>query len=89
METMDTSNPPLVYIVDDDLSVRAALADLLATIGLIVKTFTTASELLEALRNIERKPSDRPNCLILDVRMPGTSCEIQRRRSYHLHDRSR
>ena len=73
METMDTSNPPLVYIIDDDSSVRAALADLLATIGLIVKTFTTASELLEALRNIERKPSDRPNCLILDVRMPGIS----------------
>jgi FixJ family two-component response regulator len=73
METMDTSNPPLVYIIDDDSSVRAALADLLATIGLVVKTFTTASELLEAFRNVERKPSDRPNCLILDVRMPGIS----------------
>jgi FixJ family two-component response regulator len=73
MITMDTSTSPLVYVVDDDSSVLAAIADLLATIGLVVKTFPSASDLLGAFQSIERRPWDRPSCLILDVRMPGIS----------------
>jgi FixJ family two-component response regulator len=73
METVNTSDPPLVYIIDDDSSVREALADLLATDGLAVKTFASASELLRSLRDIRHERPPRPNCLILDVRMPGIS----------------
>jgi FixJ family two-component response regulator len=71
MNTTDTCDSPIVYVVDDDPSVLAAIADLLATIGLVARTFSSASELLRAFQNIERRPSDRPSCLILDVRMPG------------------
>jgi FixJ family two-component response regulator len=70
---MDTSTASLVYVVDDDSCLRAAIAELLATIGLLVKTFASASDLLASFHNLGRKSSDRPSCLILDVRMPGIS----------------
>jgi FixJ family two-component response regulator len=73
MNTTDTPASPLVYVVDDDSSVVVAIADLLSTIGLVVKTFASASDLLAALQTIERKPGECPSCLILDVRMPGIS----------------
>lgn len=73
MNTTDAAIPPVVYVVDDDSSVATAVADLLATIGLVVKTFASASDLLGALQSLERRPLDRPSCLILDVRMPGIS----------------
>ncbi|WP_414615003.1 response regulator transcription factor [Stenotrophomonas pavanii] len=58
---------PIVYVVDDDPSVRAALEDLLASMGLQVRTFASTQAFLE--HDLE----DAPACLVLDVRMPGQS----------------
>ncbi|WP_414491810.1 response regulator transcription factor [Stenotrophomonas maltophilia] len=64
---------PIVYVVDDDPSVRAALEDLLASMGLQVRAFTSTQAFLEHERE------DTPACLVLDVRMPGQSgLEFQR-----------
>src|ERR1700741_5374604 len=64
---------PIVFVVDDDPSVRETLADLIASIGLSVLTFKSAREFLES-----RRP-DAPACLVLDVRLPGLSgLELQR-----------
>ena len=58
---------PLVIVVDDDESVRLALVELMESVGLDVVSFGSTSELLEA------DLTDRPGCLVLDVRMPGLS----------------
>jgi FixJ family two-component response regulator len=58
---------PVVFIVDDDVSVREALKNLLRSVGLRVETFGTAQEFLSSQR------SDAPGCLVLDVRLPGLS----------------
>ncbi|USI74672.1 response regulator transcription factor [Sphingomonas morindae] len=58
---------PIVYIVDDDPSIRAALEDLLASVGLAATLFGSTRAFLEAA------PADAPGCLVLDVRMPGQS----------------
>jgi FixJ family two-component response regulator len=58
---------PLVLIVDDDEAIREALTDLLRSVGIEARSFASTRELLEAA------PSDRPGCLILDVRLPGLS----------------
>lgn len=57
----------MIYIVDDDSSVRASLQDLLASVGLASMAFGSAREFMEA------ELPDAPACLILDVRMPGLS----------------
>lgn len=63
-----------VYVVDDDVSVREALKNLLRSIGLKVETFSTANEFLT------KKDLFGPGCLILDVRLPGLSgLELQRK----------
>jgi FixJ family two-component response regulator len=56
-----------VFVVDDDPSVRQALARLLRSAGCRVETFASADEFLG------RTPGAVAGCLILDVRMPGTS----------------
>lgn len=58
---------PLVIIVDDDTSVREALADLILSAGYEPASFASTRELLES------DALDRPGCLVLDVRMPGSS----------------
>lgn len=58
---------PLVFVVDDDPSVRASLKFLVSTVGLSVETFDSADSFLH------RKPPDGPSCLVLDVRLPGLS----------------
>ncbi|WP_312785575.1 response regulator transcription factor [Stenotrophomonas indicatrix] len=58
---------PIVYVIDDDASVRAALEDLLASMGLQVRAFASTGEFLAHPRD------DAPSCLVLDVRMPGQS----------------
>ncbi|MDX8498008.1 response regulator transcription factor [Mesorhizobium sp. VK4C] len=58
---------PLVIIVDDDASVREALSELILSAGFLPVCFTSTRELLDA------DILDSPGCLILDVRMPGTS----------------
>jgi len=61
------SSEGTVFIVDDDLSMRRALARLCQSVGLNVKVFESAREFLES------GASDSPACLVLDVRMPGLS----------------
>jgi len=58
---------PIVYVIDDDPSVRAALEDLLASMGLQVRAFASTQAFLE------HELEDAPACLVLDVRMPGQS----------------
>jgi len=58
---------PLVLIVDDDTAVRAAIEELMLSVGIDAAGFGSTHELLEA------DLPDRPGCLILDVRMPGSS----------------
>ena len=59
--------PPIVFVIDDDASVRAALCSLIRSAGLRVEVFASASEFLATKR------TDGPSCLILDVRLPGVS----------------
>ena len=69
-----SQEPPAVFIVDDDISVREALENLLRSVGLRVETFGTAQEFLSS------RHSDAPGCLILDVRLPGLSgLDLQRK----------
>ena len=60
-----------IYIVDDDASVREALAWLLRTRRLPSESFDSAEAFEAALAS--RSPQRQPCCLLLDVRMPGTS----------------
>ncbi len=62
-----TAAEAMVYVVDDDDAVRVALKDLLESVGLNVETFPSGRDFLKAQR------TDIPACLILDVRLPGTS----------------
>ena len=64
-----TSTGPLVYLVDDDAAVLRAFARLLQAWGYRSRTFASAQEFLEARRD----PSEVPDCLLLDVHMPGLS----------------
>ena len=64
---------PIVYLVDDDASVRAAISSLIRSIGLDVATFASADAFLA------HPLGERPACLVLDVRLPGLSgLELQR-----------
>jgi len=58
---------PIVFVVDDDQSVREGIQSLLTSAGFSVDTFPTAKMFLNHPR------PDRPACVILDVRMPGLS----------------
>ena len=57
----------VVFVVDDDASVRSSLKFLLSTVGLQAETFDNADSFLRA------KCADVPSCLVLDVRLPGLS----------------
>jgi len=59
-----TNEKPLVHVVDDDASMRDALAGLFDSVGLQTTTYATAEDFLSA--NV----SDRPGCIVLDVRLP-------------------
>lgn len=64
---------PIVFVVDDDESVREALSSLIRSIGLRVESFSSAKEFLRHDR------PDLPACLVLDVRLPGLSgLDLQR-----------
>jgi FixJ family two-component response regulator len=60
-----TENQPIIYVLDDDNRVRAALSSLLSSLGLRVEAFASAGEYLQFV-----KP-DLPGCLILDLELPG------------------
>ena len=63
----------MVFVIDDDESIRESLKSLMRSVGLGVETFASAQEFLQSTR------PDVPACLILDVRMPGLSgLDLQR-----------
>jgi FixJ family two-component response regulator len=57
----------VVFVIDDDSSMRLALEDLVRSVGLEVRAFAAPQEFLQS------KPPDAPGCLVLDVRLPGMS----------------
>ena len=70
---MSKSATDMVFVIDDDQSIREALKSLIRSVGLSVETFASAQEFLQSPR------PDVPSCLILDVRMPGLSgLDLQR-----------
>lgn len=67
------SDTALVYVVDDDASVRTAIGRLLRSVGLEIQLFASATEFLAFTR------PERPGCVVLDVRMPRLSgLDLQR-----------
>lgn len=57
----------IVYVIDDDPSLRDALSSLFRSVGLDVRMFGSAAELMQG------KLSEAPSCLVLDIRLPGVS----------------
>ena len=67
------THSPFVCVVDDDALIRESLWNLFRSAGLRVQTFASAEDFLTS------RPSESPNCIVLDVRMPGiTGLELQR-----------
>jgi FixJ family two-component response regulator len=64
---MTTAAAPVVFVIDDDDLVRAAIQGMLKSVGLRSETFATAPEFLR------RNRPDGPSCLVLDVRLPGVN----------------
>jgi FixJ family two-component response regulator len=81
-----TKSPPeqssVVLIVDDDPSIRTALARLFKSVGFQTEVFASAADMLQS------KLPDTPSCLVLDVRLPGQSgLDFQSelvKRNYHI-----
>lgn len=74
MRGNSTNQRPTIFIVDDDSAVRDALKLLLRSVGQAVETYASAQEFLDSYG------TDRPGCLILDIRMPGISgLELQQK----------
>ncbi len=68
----------IVFVVDDDLSIREAIQSLVRLEGLRVETFATAQDFLR------RKRPDLPGCVVLDVELPGLSgLDLQRELAAH------
>ena len=68
----------VVFVVDDDSSVREAIKSLISLVGLRVETFETAQEFLQSKR------PDVPGCVVLDVELPGLSgLDLQRELAAH------
>lgn len=75
-------NDPCVHIIDDDSSVREALAFLLKSVGLLAQTFESAKAFLEQYQ------PEQAGCIVSDIRMPGMSGlalqqELLERQSVH------
>src|SRR6202165_4122306 len=62
---MTPAGAPMVFVIDDDALVRAAIQGMLKSVGLRSETFGTPQEFLRSKR------PDGPSCLVLDVRLPG------------------
>ena len=67
MQKPETPTAPIVFVIDDDGSIRAAISSLIRSVGLRVEVFASVSEFLA------HKRSSTTSCLILDVRLPGVS----------------
>ena len=69
-----TETDAVVFVVDDDASMRESLRNLIRSVGIRVELFASAQEFLRS------KHPDVPGCLVLDVRLPGLSgLDLQRR----------
>jgi FixJ family two-component response regulator len=66
-DDITSTEQPIVFVIDDDESMRRALTNLFQSVGLRVEVFGSASELLRS------KLPDVASCLVLDVRLPGLS----------------
>ncbi|MGC2493117.1 response regulator transcription factor [Candidatus Binatus sp.] len=75
MSKQEMSKPEsIVYVVDDDESVREAIQNLIRSVGLHVEAFASAQDFLRSKR------PDVPGCLVLDIRLPGFSgLQLQRK----------
>jgi len=62
-----SARDPIVFVVEDDVSICRALSNLFQSVGLQVEVFGSASEMLQG------KLPDVASCLVLDVRLPGLS----------------
>jgi FixJ family two-component response regulator len=62
-----TEQHSIVFVIDDDASIRNALKSLIRSVGLQVELFGSAQEFRQ------REPPKVPSCLILDIRLPGIS----------------
>src|ERR1700751_4923534 len=62
-----TQAQELVFVIDDDASMRTSLSSLFRSVGLRVEVFDSASDFLKTGR------PDAASCLVLDVRLPGVS----------------
>lgn len=68
---------PTIAIVDDDESVCSSMSRLLRSAGMNADTFTSGHEFIE---HVETMPSFHPDCVVLDVQMPGMNgLEVQER----------
>ena len=67
MKTPESEEQAIVFIIDDDESLREALKNLFGVVGLRAETFAGPAEFLK------RKLPDVPACIVLDVRLPGIS----------------
>jgi RNA polymerase sigma factor (sigma-70 family) len=68
-----TDPPSVVFVVDDDPSIRRSLTNLLRSVGFRVETFPTATDYLKSPQ------IDTPGCLVVDVRLPDMSgLDLQR-----------
>lgn len=68
------SRTPMIFVVDDDVSIRESIEGLLINEGWRTVTFSSASAFLEYSRD------DGANCLVLDVKLPGLNgLELQQR----------
>lgn len=76
-----SGTPPIVFIVDDDISVRESLEALIRLEGLEVRAFSSAQEFLAHPR------TPTPSCMVLDVSLPGLNgLELQKRVSSDQRD---
>jgi FixJ family two-component response regulator len=64
---LEANESAIVHVVDDDPAMRAALADLLLTVGLAARTYGTARDFLNHLSS---GFTDSPGCIIIDIRLP-------------------
>ena len=62
-----SDDQPIVFVVDDDPSMRRALTNLFESVGIRVEAFGSAPEILQS------QPPEVPSCLVLDIRLPGLS----------------
>ena len=67
MKTSESDKQPVVFVIDDDKSLRDALNRLFRLVGLRAESFVTATDFLKT------KLPDVPSCLVLDIRLPGIS----------------